>query len=445
MSNFLETFSQFLFNKSTLVRWWFNLPIAAKLNLSYAVSSVVILAIGVLIFVLVTSGFNLQHQILWILIFVIVAASFNLMYGLYISFLISVPLRYGAVFAKNVAQGDLTLSLSHMTEKDELGLLSGSLNTMVKNFRSLVADIARSMNFLAESSHTLSNLAETSDLAAQQIVSSVRQTSDGAESQTESIHTILTDIRQMSQGIEDVKKSVHCADHDSVQSLEAAKSGEQAIVKTASQMEHIHQTTAETAGIISELGAKTLSIGLILETIQAIAAQTNLLALNASIEAARAGEQGRGFSVVAEEVRKLAEQSTQSGGQIAAIIHDIRSSVDRAVKSIDAEKDVLRQGTQVMEEAQSAFARIMDNTNKGTAQINEINAGITQIASGSSHISQEINHIAAIAAQTTAQIQEVSTNSQQQLVSIGEIYTFSKELTQTADALQVSIQRFKLA
>jgi len=248
----------------------------------------------------------------------------------------------------------------------------------------------------------------------------------------------------MSNDIQQIDHSISLADQASTQALQIANEGDQAILKTGAQMSHIHQTVDETGIIISELGEKSASIGAIVETIKNISNQTNLLALNAAIEAARAGEHGRGFSVVAEEVRKLAEQSTQSSAQIELIIQGIKLNVDRAITSMSAEKDVVRNGAQVIEEAQRAFNRIMESTQVVNRQIKEVSQFSRDISDSSHKIFTEIGQVESIIKETTTKTEAVALGSSDQMNAMQEINVLAEELQATAQELQSSARKFKL-
>jgi methyl-accepting chemotaxis protein len=249
----------------------------------------------------------------------------------------------------------------------------------------------------------------------------------------------------MSSDIQQIDQTVSLADQASTQALNFADQGGQAITKISAQFEHIHQTVDETGSIISKLGEKSSSIESIVETIKTISDQTNLLALNAAIEAARAGEHGRGFSVVAEEVRKLAEQSTQSSAQIEQIIQDIKINVERAILSMSAEIEVVQSGSEMVDEAQSAFAEIMESTQVVNQQIKEVSLFAHNIANSSQKIYEEIEQVSAITSQTTSQTEEVAASSSEQMDSMQEISSSAEGLKSEAQALQVLARKFKLA
>lgn len=443
MEECLERVSLFAFKHFRVVRWWFNLNLSYKLVMAFAINGLITMAAGLLTYYFVKTGTDIQQQSILVLIFIV--SLFIILYGCYIAYLTTTPIRSSVKFAETVAKGDLTPTLTCMTQKDEVGQLCRSLNTMVESFRSLVGNISHGADVFAETSGTLSNRSEATMLAAQEVLNAINQVSLGSQNQSSSVQEILAAVEKMSAGIQNIESSVRLARQAAGQALEVARVGDHSVAHTNSQMIHIHQTVAETGRIITELGEKSASIGGIVETIKAISDQTNLLALNAAIEAARAGEHGRGFSVVAEEVRKLAEQSTLSSAQIEQIIRDIKLNVDRAITSMEAEKEVVLGGSQVIEEAQKSFSRIVESTQIVNQQIEEVFQVTNRITSSSEHISHKINQVATISEETSAQSEEVAANSTNQMNSMQEINTSSRELTRAAQELQAAARKFKLS
>ena len=445
MEQFLDRLSHFFFNHSSIVRWWFNLSLSIKLILSFSINALIPSVIGISVFFLAKSGSNIQDRAHLILIFSFISSGIIFFYGLYIAFLTSTPFRRSVQFGITVAAGDLSPNLYSMTDKDETALLCSALNTMLESFRALVGNISHGADIFAESSEILSERAELTTHAAQQVALAINQVALGSQTQANSVQTILQAVQEMSTGIQQINQSVALADEASSQALQLANEGDRSIAKTNEQMNHIHQTVEETGEIISELGEKSTTIGTIVETIKAISDQTNLLALNAAIEAARAGEHGRGFSVVAEEVRKLAEQSTISSAQIEHIIQDIKINVERAITSMNAEKVVVLNGSQIIDEAQKAFSRIVNSTQIVNRQIQEVSEFTKHISISSEHIAQEITQVAAVSQETTAQAEEVASSSTEQMNSMQEIKSSIVDLSTAAIELQTGARKFKLS
>ncbi len=444
MTAYLERFSRFFFRNSRVVRWWFNLSLSTKLVLAFSISALMNFSGVGFAYYLAKMGMDIQMHIGSVMIFTTLASVLILLYGLYISFLTTSPLRHAVNFAQTLAKGDLTPQLHSLTQKDEIGQLCESLNMMLGNFRSLVGNISNGADIFCESSQALAKLSETTTNAAQQVSLSINLVAQGSQNQANSVQAILLAVNDMSDGIQKIDHSVSLADEASTQALYYVNEGVQSITKTGEQMAQIHQTVEETGLIISELGEKSATIGTIVETIKMISDQTNLLALNAAIESARAGEHGRGFSVVAEEVRKLAEQSTQSSAQIEQIIGDIKKNVERAITSMTAEKEVVLSGSQVIEETQSALNRIMESTQIVNRQIKEVSLFGHNIANNSHQISHEIEQVAAITQETTAQAEEVSCSSTEQMHSMQEINSSTEALQASALELQSLARMFKL-
>jgi methyl-accepting chemotaxis protein len=176
-----------------------------------------------------------------------------------------------------------------------------------------------------------------------------------------------------------------------------------------------------------------------------IAVQTNLLSLNAGIEAARAGEHGRGFAVVASEVRKLADQSKTTAGNIQDTIEKMTELIDRTYEAIHhtVAADV-ELGIQVTAEAKEAFISIEQSTAKINGQIHDISAITEQMSAGAEEVAASVQEISNIARSTSDAFQNVTAATEQQLASMEEISSSSTELSKMAADLQHKIERFKL-
>lgn len=208
-------------------------------------------------------------------------------------------------------------------------------------------------------------------------------------------------------------------------------------------MMEIEETVSTSAAIISQLGERSKEIGQIVETISGIAGQTNLLALNAAIEAARAGEQGRGFAVVADEVRKLAEQSQGAAQQIAGLIGEIQSETDKAVVSMENGTSKVKAGTGIVNEAGETFEKIIVMVTDVAQKVEQISTRIRGLARGSQHVVASIHQFEELTTKTVEEVQTVSATTEEQAASMEEIASSSQCLSQMAAELQQAISDLK--
>jgi methyl-accepting chemotaxis protein len=211
----------------------------------------------------------------------------------------------------------------------------------------------------------------------------------------------------------------------------ALQEGDEAMNRTVLGISEIRETVSETAKKVKRLGETSQKISRIVNLIANFAAQTNLLALNAAIEAARAGEEGRGFSVVAEEVRDLAEQSAISTAEIEQLVEEIQTQTNEVVAAMETGTEQVVTGTKLVQNAREKLTQISLVSQKVNAIVQEIAIAADTQTKTSDLMGETMQGIAAIAEDTSKQSEDVARS-------------FS-ELLQVAQDLQVSVSQFKVA
>ena len=189
---------------------------------------------------------------------------------------------------------------------------------------------------------------------------------------------------------------------------------------------------------------KSQKIGQILEVIRGISEQTNLLALNAAIEAARAGEDGKGFSVVADEIRKLAEQSRNSVKEIDLIIKKVQEGVETAVSKMDVSKQLAEEQVVTLKNTVVAFDNIAQEINAVTNKILVVSESTSVLGKNAAQVGDAMTGIARVANQTAASTQEVAASTEEQSSTVNQITDAAEDLSHLAVQLQESISNFKL-
>lgn len=343
-----------------------------------------------------------------------------------------------------LAQGDLRERAAQVSSEDEIGQLAKGFREMRTNLRELVAKVNYQSEQLAASSEELTASAEQSAQAANQVAESISEVATGSEQQVQAINETTSVVEQMSAGIQRVAANTSLVAGKSAQAAETAKEGGNSVEKAVNQMTQIEQTVNTSAQVVAKLGERSKEIGQIVDTISGIAGQTNLLALNAAIEAARAGEQGRGFAVVAEEVRKLAEQSQNAAKQIAELIGEIQGDTDQAVVAMSVGTREVKVGTEVVTTAGRAFREISVLVTEVSNQVKEISAAIGHMANGSQQIVSSVKEIDRLSKNAAGEAQTVSAATEEQSASMEEIASSSQSLAHLAQDLQDTVSKFRV-
>ncbi|CAK0761960.1 methyl-accepting chemotaxis protein [Gammaproteobacteria bacterium] len=344
-----------------------------------------------------------------ILISATIFSALILMLSLFVAKVITKPLQIAINITTRLSQGDLVTNIA-TGSKDEVGQLLSSMTVMARNLRTMIAAIKSASDTVASGSNQLSVSAE--------------QMSKGVVEQSGKAIQIATSTEEMSQTVLDIAQNASQMAVAAEDSTKIAKHGGGIVTKSVEEIESIANTVNVSAQMVKSLGKRSQQIGDIVHVIKDIANQTNLLALNAAIEAARAGEHGRGFSVVADEVRTLANRTTKATSEINEMIQAIQQEVSKAVISMDESAKKVESGVAYSKNAGTALDEIVLSIEKLTGIIHSIASATEEMSIVSGTISSDIDTIASVSKESS----EGSTQIAQAAANLAHLSSDMKEV-----------------
>ncbi len=349
--------------------------------------------------------------------------------------------KYAAFLEKYDLSRDIPARL--LKQKDEVGELAGTFLKFVVKIRELMRTIKASASRTTEGAGQISGIAEATGKSAEQIAAASGEVALGTSRQNEFVDTVMGLINknrdEVGKGFDIVKEALDSART----STKIAETGKEVIFASIEQMSDVGKMVAASAGSIQNLENSSRKIGDIVKLITGIASQTNLLALNASIEAARAGEAGKGFSVVAGEIRNLAEESGEAAKNIRELINDIQAetltavdTMEKSMNSVNLQMEEIKIGGESLEK----IVNTVVCTEKGVLQIH---SAFKTIHTLSDDIANAIVEISGIIEETAAHSQEVAATTEEQMASSEELAARAEDLLSLASRLKEEINVFK--
>ncbi|MFP9131280.1 methyl-accepting chemotaxis protein [Niallia sp. BSM11] len=381
-------------------------------------------------------------RVIWVS--VIVVLILGALISLILSRMIVQPIVEVIKIQKLLSEGNLAVPTIKSKTKDEVNVLVTSVNDMALKLRELISTIRNTSEDLAASSEELSASADQSTMASENISKTIQQLSSGAENQLASIEENSKIINNINERTKLISNNAEDVLETAIKAATMSGRGKVYINNITNQMEYIDNTVLSLSDSFMTLSSRSVEIGSIVEVITGISAQTNLLALNAAIEAARAGEHGKGFAVVADEVRKLAEESALSAEKIAKLVLQIQNDTSNTLDTVKNAAEEVKQGKMVVQEAGDTFFGIEVLIKDFVPQIEEVLTLVKDLLSGTSDVELSVAEVKEVAKDAALQSHTVVAATQEQLASIEEISSSSQSLATLAENLQSLIKQFKI-
>ncbi|WP_195574737.1 methyl-accepting chemotaxis protein [Paenibacillus sp. 1001270B_150601_E10] len=383
---------------------------------------------------------NIIYLVMAIIAVIAIAAA------LIVSNAITKPIHAAVKYLQKIGAGDLTVQIpdSLLKKQGEVGTMVRAINDMKQDIQSMIGGISNSGHIVSESAVNLATSMDQTQKASALITESIIQLASASS------HEAST-VMEGSEKVEELGGAIDQVTHSSQEILDfARRTGElnqRGMVIVEELVERFNstlQSSEETAQAVQHVSNSAGEINTILSTILQISSQTNLLALNASIEASRAGEHGRGFSVVAAEIRKLAEQSADAANNISTIIANVSNEMNAAVEAIGTSRDLFMDQETAVRETESIFNDIKISVDSQMGMTSKVEEHIQVMVDKRHELSDIFNNISAITEENSAISQDVSAAAEEQMATIDDVAGYLTKLQELSKELEDNIKRFTI-
>ncbi|MER1999209.1 MAG: methyl-accepting chemotaxis protein [Lysinibacillus sp.] len=378
------------------------------------------------------------------LVFIFIFATIALVASVYLlSKSILRPIKMLLTHLEQAKNGDLTSRASY-NAKNEMGLLTTAYNETLDSITQVLHETKQTAFEVDAVSNELASSVDESTKSIEHVVNSIQEIATSNEQTEKSIQHTTEIVEKVKADIFTIENRLNEVSDLAQQNFSHSEEGSHIITENVAQMKNIASSVQLSNDRVSTLVDKTTQINTVLDTITAISAQTNLLALNAAIEAARAGEHGKGFAVVADEVRKLAEQSLQATKSINDIIQEIQRDGVETVEVMSTVNIETLEGLKKSEMTAEKFAEIMNLTLAVAPKMEGVNEALSKMIDEFKVLDDGSKQILVMATNNATAAESVTAVAEQQAATMEEISNSTTNLAKTANDLSQTIERFKL-
>ena len=366
--------------------------------------------------------------------------------GLKLATSISHNIKKSISIMGKVAEGDLTVWVDDkmLKRKDEIGDLSRVTVKLKDTLKGILKGISENSASLLEASRALGNAADTTNGTMNEVQDAVSQVVANSTEQSKNSESTSENMRIMGEHITETSTEVDTLNQNAASMQKSSKK----TADTLAQLCHINEEVERIIGEVKEQTDRTnvsiQKINTAMEFITSIAEETNLLSLNASIEAARAGESGRGFAVVADQIKKLAEQSNQSGHEIEETTKALMEDSAREMEIMQRMQEIITEQSGSMQETRANVSEVLKEIEDSMQSILQIRESTGRLAESRGEVMEAVEQLSQIAHDNVDSTQQTYTETQEVLDTFKQVYDSAGQLKKIADELAESMQYFKM-
>ena len=388
----------------------------------------------------------INRVVIVVLVVLLVGAVILILLGMLAASLAGKSMKQVASAVDVLASGDLTLTVDQklLDRNDEVGIIADNVNTLASKLRDIMGNAKGLSDNVSRSGDELSDSSEQAAQASAQVTNAVDDISKGAVTQAESVQDSAHNVTEIGSDIETIASNVATLSDYTREMKQACKNSMDALELLLKQNSGVVESMAEIDAATRNTNGAVGNITNATQLITDIASQTNLLALNASIEAARAGEAGRGFAVVAEEIKALAEQSSNTADEIKEIVNELSAESERSVETIGRLNEELDAQSKQIDETKGVMQTMEAGVNSVSESTDEISGRVRALEEAKGNLTAIIEDLSAISQQNAASSQQTNASMQELNDTFDVISRSASDLKQLADQLDQQIGFFKL-
>lgn len=362
----------------------------------------------------------------------------------FVSRSISKNLKDVVAYCKKLAAGELNVKALQAKNKDEVGQIIQAMNQLTGNLKASISSILLSSDQVNEMSRNLKENAEATTEANNEITTSIMQVASASDEQVKISERTNEAVENVSSQLIEVTGSMQETLQTTSDTKQKIEQGKLYAINVTEQMDEINGKVTELAKVIHSLKNNSQEIHRIIEIITDISNQTNLLALNAAIEAARAGEHGKGFGVVAQEVRKLAEQSAGAADSIRTILEQTGKETNLAVNVMDESQVTVQKGNELVEKVAATFTEIAQSIEEVSLKGDTVSSAVTSANEKIEFMAQSATEVITASSKSAQFLEQVAATTEEQNATMQELLESSSKLSSMAENLRKSFSSFKL-